>query len=80
LRLSSWSPKGGYSATQVARDMGISTNMLHHSDRGSQYANGDFQNVLEDNKICCSMSRRGNCYDNSQMETTLTCSIRNWYT
>ena len=35
--------------------------LLHHSDRGSQYAIGDFQDRLESAGISCSMSRRGNC-------------------
>ena len=43
--------------------------LLHHSDRGSQYASGDYQNVLKANDIRCSMSRKGNCYDNSPMES-----------
>jgi transposase InsO family protein len=61
--------EGGYSAAQVARDMGISTKveLLHHSDRGSQYASGEYQKVVKTKGIRCSMSRRGNCYDNSPM-------------
>ena len=43
--------------------------LLHHSDRGSQYASNDYQQVLNDNNICCSMSRKGNCYDNAVMES-----------
>jgi putative transposase len=35
--------------------------LLHHSDRGSQYASGDYQRLLEQRKISCSMSRKGNC-------------------
>ncbi len=34
--------------------------LLHHSDRGSQYASNDYQKLLNDNKISCSMSRKGN--------------------
>jgi putative transposase len=34
--------------------------LLHHSDRGSQYASNDYQQVLTDNNICCSMSRKRN--------------------
>lgn len=44
-------------------------NLLHHSDRGSQYASELFQNVLDDNRIICSMSRKGNCWDNACMES-----------
>jgi transposase InsO family protein len=34
--------------------------LLHHSERGSQYASNDYQKLLRDNKITCSMSRKGN--------------------
>ena len=43
--------------------------LLHHSDRGSQYASGDYQAVLADAGIVCSMSRRGNCWDNAVAES-----------
>ena len=39
--------------------------LLHHSDQGSPYASEDYQNVLGAHGITCSMSRRGNCYDNA---------------
>ena len=43
--------------------------LIHHSDRGSQYASDDYQNILKRNHITCSMSRRGNCWDNSVVES-----------
>lgn len=43
--------------------------LLHHSDQGSPYASEDYQAVLEGQGITCSMSRRGNCYDNAVMES-----------
>lgn len=43
--------------------------LLHHSDRGSQYASNDYQKLLSDNWMDCSMSRKGNCYDNAVMES-----------
>jgi putative transposase len=43
--------------------------LLHHSDQGSQYASEDYQKVLEGRGITCSMSRRGDCYDNAAMES-----------
>jgi putative transposase len=43
--------------------------LLHHSDRGSQYASEAFQRVLRDHGITCSMSGTGNCYDNAAMES-----------
>ena len=42
--------------------------LLHHSDQGSTYASEDYQTALAAHGITCSMSRRGNCYDNSVME------------
>jgi transposase InsO family protein len=46
-----------------------SDGLLHHSDQGSTYASDDYQGVLEKHGITCSMSRRGNCYDNAAMES-----------
>ena len=43
--------------------------MLHHSDRGSQYASWDYQRALKRLGVVCSMSRRGNCYDNAVVES-----------
>lgn len=43
--------------------------LLHHSDRGSQYASGDFQKMLSKRGIQCSMSRHGNCWDNAPVES-----------
>jgi transposase InsO family protein len=43
--------------------------LLHHSDQGSTYASEDYQRVLAAHDITCSMSRRGNCYDNAAMES-----------
>ncbi len=42
---------------------------LHHSDRGSQYASLDYQRILTENHMICSMSRKGNCYDNAWAES-----------
>jgi putative transposase len=42
--------------------------LLHHSDQGSTYASEDYQRVLDAHGITCSMSRRGDCYDNAVME------------
>jgi transposase InsO family protein len=43
--------------------------LLHHSDRGIQYASSAFQALLHSRKIVPSMSARGNCYDNAAMES-----------
>ncbi len=56
-----------------AFDMAISQRKLKegaliHSDRGVQYRGNQYQQILLDNKIQCSMSRKGNCWDNAAME------------
>lgn len=43
--------------------------LVHHSDRGSQYASGDYRRALDDNKMICSMSRKGDCWDNAVAES-----------
>ena len=47
--------------------------LLHHSDRGSQYTSAAYQHLLADHQVRVSMSRgpsgRGNCYDNAPMES-----------
>jgi len=52
--------------------------LLHHSDRGSQYASAEYQTVLNDHHLVVSMSRAGNCYDNAPVESffgTLKCEL-----
>lgn len=43
--------------------------LLHHSDRGSQYASGRYQQRLNEAGMVCSMSRKGDCYDNAVAES-----------
>lgn len=43
--------------------------LLHHSDQGCTYASEDYQTILAARGIVCSMSHRGNCYDNAVMES-----------
>jgi len=43
--------------------------LLHHSDRGSQYTSEQFQRLLADHGVVCSMSRSGNVWDNAAMES-----------
>jgi len=43
--------------------------LLHHSDRGSQYASDDYQEELRRRQITCSIARRGNCWDNAVVES-----------
>ena len=43
--------------------------LIHHSDRGSQYAGNDYQKLLEQYGMVCSMSRKGDCWDNAVVES-----------
>ena len=43
--------------------------LLHHSDQGSQYTSEQFQRLMADHGIVCSMSRSGNVWDNAAMES-----------
>ena len=60
-------PSGHYRSNPCFR--GERKDLIHHSDRGSQYASGDFQRLLDDHGIVCSMSRKGNCWDNAVGES-----------
>jgi putative transposase len=75
-RIVGWAMQDNLGTSIVLRalDMALvhrqpSKGLLHHSDRGSQYASTAYQRVLADGGITCSMSRRGNCYDNAAMES-----------
>lgn len=46
-----------------------SVGLIHHSDRGCQYASGSFQSLLTAHGMVCSMSRKGDVYDNAPMES-----------
>src|SRR5258705_87516 len=46
--------------------------LLHHSDRGSQYTSEQFQRLMADHRVVCSMSRSGNVWDNAAMERFFT--------
>ena len=43
--------------------------LVHHSDRGTTYASGTYQDVLARHGVVCSMSRKGNCWDNAVVES-----------
>jgi putative transposase len=43
--------------------------LLHHSDRGSQYTSEQFQRLMADSGVVCSMSRSGNVWNNAAMES-----------
>jgi putative transposase len=46
-----------------------SPGLIFHSDRGSQYASADFQTLLAKHGMLCSMSRKGDCWDNAPVES-----------
>ena len=50
--------------------------LIHHSDRDSQYASGVFQDKLTECGMICSMSRKGNCWDNAPTESIFN-SLKN---
>jgi putative transposase len=45
------------------------TGLVHHSDRGSRYCAHDYRKLLDQFQMRCSMSGKGNCYDNAPMES-----------
>jgi putative transposase len=54
---------------RVNRKPDVTSGLLHHSDRGSQYASVEYRKALSALKATCSMSRKGNCWDNAVMES-----------
>ena len=52
--------------------------LIHHSDRGSQYASHDYQKLLRQHGLICSMSRKGNCWDNAPVERFFGSLKREW--
>jgi transposase InsO family protein len=52
----------------IGRRQPISQNLMHHSDRGCQYASCFYQNILKKFGVTVSMNRRANCWDNAVME------------
>lgn len=75
-RIVGWSMAPTLERTLVIEAMGMAIKvrnptekLIHHSDRGSQYASYDYKKLLRKNKIVASMSRQGNCYDNAPTES-----------
>ncbi|NRB38927.1 MAG: IS3 family transposase [Pseudomonadales bacterium] len=54
--------------------------LLHHSDRGSQYASKTYRKLLTDNGIIFSMSSKGNCWHNAPTERFFSSLKREWVT
>jgi len=75
-RIVGWSMKAERDASLVMDALmmavwrrGKADALLHHSDQGSQYTSEQFQRLMADHGITCSMSRAGNVWDNSAMES-----------
>ena len=75
-RVVGWSMKAAMNAQLVTDALlmaiwrrGKPDALLHHSDRGSQYSSEQFQRLMADNGVDCSMSRSGNVWDNAAMES-----------
>ncbi|MEQ0777264.1 IS3 family transposase [Paraburkholderia tropica] len=75
-RIVGWSMSNTMHAKMVADALlmalwrrGRPAELIHHSDQGSQYTSEDFQSLLRQQGITCSMSRRGDCWDNAAMES-----------
>lgn len=49
-----------------------SSGLIHHSDRGVQYASDDYQTILDAHGIVCSMSKKGDCWDNAPAESFIS--------
>ena len=68
---------GGNNNAQLVQDAltmaiwrrGKIDSVIVHSDQGSTYASGDYQRLLKENKLICSMSRKGECLDNAVAES-----------
>ena len=56
------------------------TGLMHHSDRGSQYASREYRRLLKQHGMVCSMSRKGNCWDNAPTERFFSSLKREWLT
>lgn len=75
-RIVGWSMKSRMTADLVSDALVMAIwrrrpkdSVLHHSDQGSQYTSEQFQQLLADHGIDCSMSRRGECHDNAVIES-----------
>jgi putative transposase len=75
-RVVGWSMSAAMTAQLVADALlmamwrrGKPNALLHHSDRGSQYTSEQFQSLLKEHGVSCSMSRSGNVWDNAAMES-----------
>ena len=54
---------------QAIRRRDVKPDLMHHSDRGGQYAATEYQKLLKKTEMICSMSRKGDCWDNAPIES-----------
>jgi transposase InsO family protein len=57
----------------------LAEGLLHHSDRGAQYASWTYRNLLTIHAVECSMSRKGNCWDNAPIESFFGHAKTEWF-
>ena len=86
-RIVGWSMDEHMETSLIKRALNMAINLrqpgeglLHHSDRGSQYASKAYRRLLADNGMVCSMSRKGNCWDNAPTERFFSSLKREWVT
>jgi transposase InsO family protein len=84
-RVVGWSMDRRMHKALVIRALLMATNLrkpppglIHHSDRGSQYACREYQKLLKQHDMICSMSRKGNCWDNAPVERFFSSLKREW--
>ena len=84
-RMVGWSIDNRMTQSLVIRALMMAINLrqppeglLHHSDQGAQYASDAYQALLAQHGIVCSMSRKGNCWDNAPVERFFSSLKREW--
>ena len=84
-RVVGWAMDGRMKQALVIRTLMMAINLrqpppglLHHSDRGSQYASNAYRDLLKQHGMIASMSRKGNCWDNSPVERFFGSLKREW--
>lgn len=66
------------SLDMAMKKFGPDTEIIFHSDRGSQYASKSYRNFMKNKNVIPSMSRRGNCYDNAYVESWFSSLKKEW--
>jgi transposase InsO family protein len=59
----------GGALRQALHRRDVTAGLMHHSDQDVLYSSGSYQQLLAENGLKCSMSRKGNCYDNACVES-----------